>query len=51
MAAPIIAPAMPPSTPVMTKVMALTWSMLMPQSCAATGCCETARVAMPSRVR
>jgi hypothetical protein len=51
MAAPIIAPARPPSTPVITKVRAFTASMLMPHSCAAAGCCETARVASPSRVR
>ncbi len=51
MAAPIIAPAMPPTTPVMTKVRTLTRVMLMPQSCDAAGCCDTARVARPSFVR
>ena len=51
MAAPIMAPAMPPSTPVITKVSPFTRGTRMPHSCAATGCCETARVARPSCVR
>ncbi len=50
-AAPIIAPAIPPRTPVVTNVIALVRSSPMPQSWAATGCCETALVAMPRRVR
>ncbi len=48
--APIIAPAIPPRSPVITNVAALTRVTRMPQSSAATGCCETARVASPSRV-
>ena len=51
MAAPVIAPAMPPSTPVMTNVRTFTRVVLMPQSCDAVGCCDTARVARPSLVR
>ena len=51
MAAPIMAPAMPPTTPVMTKVRPLMRGIEIPHSCAATGCCATARVAMPSLVR
>ena len=51
MAAPVIAPAMPPTTPVITKVSTFTRVMLMPQSSAAIGCCDTARVARPSLVR
>jgi hypothetical protein len=50
-AAAIMAPATPPRRPVMTKVVALTRPTRMPQSWAATGCCDTARVASPSRVR
>ncbi len=49
--APIRAPAIPPRSPVMTNVAAFTRATRMPQSCAATGCCDTARVASPSRVR
>ena len=49
--APIMAPASPPKRPVMTKVSAFVRSRLMPASWAATGCCATARVAMPRRVR
>ena len=49
--APIIAPAMPPMTPAMTNVVEFVPCTLIPQSCAATGCWATARVAMPSLVR
>ena len=45
---PISAPAKPPSIPVRIKVSPLTWSSRTPHNWAAIGCCETARVAIPS---